>query len=74
MSGVNQITIVGRVGATPELVYGRNNTPYCRFSIAVNEQLKNGGEKCERVAWFPCDAFNGLGESGTFAPRVKPGR
>ena len=63
MSGVNQITIVGNVGAAPELNYGQNNQPYCRFSVAVNEQWKNNGEKRERVTWFPVVAFNGLSEN-----------
>ena len=63
MSGVNQITIVGNVGAAPELNYGQNNQPYCRFSVAVNEQWKNNGEKRERVTWFPIIAFNGLSEN-----------
>ena len=40
MSGVNQITIVGNVGSVPELSYGQNNNPFCRFSVAVNEQWK----------------------------------
>ena len=49
MSGVNQITIVGNVGSPPELSYGQNNNPFCRFSVAVNEQWKTDGEKREKV-------------------------
>lgn len=63
MSGLNQITIVGNVGAAPELSYGQNNQPYCWFSVAVNEQWKSNGEKRERVTWFPVVAFNGLSEN-----------
>jgi single-strand DNA-binding protein len=63
MSGLNQITIVGNVGAAPELSYGQNNQPYCRFSVAINEQWKSNGEKRERVTWFPVVAFNGLSEN-----------
>lgn len=63
MSGLNQITIVGNVGAAPELSYSQNNQPYCRFSVAVNEQWKSNGEKRERVTWFPVVAFNGLSEN-----------
>ena len=63
MSGVNQITIVGNVGSAPELSYGQNNVPFCRFSVAVNEQWKTDGEKRERVTWFPVVAFNGLAET-----------
>jgi single-stranded DNA-binding protein len=40
MSGVNQITIVGNVGSAPELSYGQSSVPFCRFSVAVNEQWK----------------------------------
>jgi single-strand DNA-binding protein len=63
MSGVNQITIVGNVGSAPELSYGQNNNPFCRFSVAVNEQWKTDGEKRERVTWFPVIVFNGLAEN-----------
>jgi single-strand DNA-binding protein len=63
MSGVNQITIVGNVGSNPELTYSQNNVPFCRFSVAVNEQSKTDGEKSEKVTWFPVVAFNGLAET-----------
>ena len=63
MSGVNQITIVGNVGSAPELSYGQNNVPFCRFSVAVNEHWKTDGEKRERVTWFPVIVFNGLSEA-----------
>ena len=36
MSGVNQITIVGNVGSAPELSYGQNNVPFCRFTCPSN--------------------------------------
>ena len=63
MSGINQITIVGNVGSTPELSYGQSSVPFCRFSVAVNEQWKTDGEKREKVTWFPVVAFNGLAET-----------
>lgn len=63
MSGVNQITIVGYAGGAPELSYGQNNVPFCRFSVAVNEYWKSDGEKKERVTWFPVVCFNGLAEN-----------
>jgi len=62
-SGVNQITIVGNVGSAPELSYGQSNNPFCRFSVAVDEQWKTDGEKRERVTWFPVIAFNGIPEA-----------
>jgi hypothetical protein len=52
MSGVNQITIVGNVGSAPELSYSQNNVPFCRFSVAVNEQWKSDGEKREKVTFL----------------------
>ena len=72
MSGVNQITIVGNVGSAPELSYGQNNVPFCRFSVAVNEHWKTDGEKREKVTWFPVITFNGLAE--TCANYVDRGR
>ena len=62
-SGVNQITIVGNVGSAPELSYGQNSVPFCRFSVAVNEHWKTDGEKRERVTWFPVIVFNRLSEA-----------
>lgn len=62
MSGVNQITIVGHVGDTPELKFSQDGMPYCRFSVAVNEEWKTDGEKRSRVTWFPCVTFNGKSE------------
>ena len=63
MSGVNQITIVGNVGSNPELNYSQSNVPFCRFSVAVNEQWKTDGEKREKVTWFPVVTFNALAET-----------
>ena len=63
MSGVNQMTIVGNVGSAPELSYSQTNVPFCRFSVAVNEQWKTDGEKREKVTWFPVITFNGLAET-----------
>jgi single-strand DNA-binding protein len=62
MSGVNQITIVGHVGDTPSLQFSQEGTPYCRFSVAVNEEWKANGEKKSRVTWFPCVTFNAKSE------------
>src|SRR5213593_3921149 len=72
MSGVNQITIVGHVGSAPILSYGPNSVPFCRFSVAVNEQWKTDGEKREKVTWFPVIVFNGLAE--TCANYLDPGK
>jgi single-strand DNA-binding protein len=63
MSGINQITIVGHVGSAPELKFNKNNVPYCRFSVAVNEQWTKNGEKHEATTWFPVVVFNGLSEA-----------
>lgn len=62
MSGVNQVTIVGHVGDTPELKFSQEGMPYCRFSVAVNEEWKTNGEKRSRVTWFPCVTFSGQSE------------
>ena len=63
MSGINSITIVGNVGSAPELKYTKNNVPFCRFSVAVNEQWSKNGEKKEATTWFPVVVFNGLSEA-----------
>lgn len=43
---MNKVLLVGRLTAKPELRYTATNTPYTRFSVAVNRQFTNAnGER-----------------------------
>jgi single-strand DNA-binding protein len=49
---INSITIVGRLTRDPELTYTpSNNTPVCRFSIAVNGYRENDVSFFDITAW-----------------------
>jgi hypothetical protein len=45
MNGINQIMIVGRVGANPDLKFSENNTPYFHFDRMNEQWTKDGEEK-----------------------------
>ena len=52
---INNITLMGRLTADPELKNTAGGTPYCRFSVAVDRPFKSGDEKITDfiscVAW-----------------------
>lgn len=49
---VNQVTLVGRLGADPEMKTVNGQTPLCMFSVATSSEFKdrNGGEQ-QRTEW-----------------------
>ena len=54
MRGVNKLTILGNLGADPELRYFPDGTPVAKISLAVSEQWKDKktNEQRERTDWF----------------------
>ena len=54
MRGVNKLTILGNLGADPELRYFPDGTPVAKISLAVSEQWKDKKthEQRERTDWF----------------------
>lgn len=56
MSAWNQVTVAGSVGDT-NLVFGKNGTPFVKFSIRV------GQGKGKDPAWFSVIAFKDLAEN-----------
>jgi len=51
-------TIVGNLGAKPELRYTTEGKPVCKFSVAVNQ--KSGEQKF--TTWYKVVTWNGLAE------------
>lgn len=53
MKGVNSVTIIGTLGADPEVRQTANGKAACNMSVAVNEYWtdKNTGKKEERTEW-----------------------
>ena len=56
MSGsVNRVTILGNLGAAPELKHTASNQAVCNLSVACNEVWKDkAGVKQERTEWIRC--------------------
>ena len=64
MLGLNNVQIIGNLGALPEMKYVNNNDHVVNFSVAVNERWKNrNGDPQERTTWLRIVAFNGLGSA-----------
>lgn len=64
MSGVNKVTLIGRLGKDPEVSYIPSGDAVAKFSLATSETWKdkNTGEKQERTEWHKIVAWRRLGE------------
>lgn len=64
MSGVNKVTIVGRLGQDPELRYTTSGQGVVRFTVATSDTWKdkNTGEKQERTEWHRIVVWGKLAE------------
>lgn len=61
---LNQVTIIGNLGADPELKTFDSGNAVCELRVAVNETWKSkDGEKQEHTEWFRVKAWGGLGET-----------
>jgi len=62
--GVNRVTILGNVGADPEVRYMPSGGAVVELSIATSEQWtdKNTNQKQERTEWHRVCFFNRLAE------------
>ena len=63
-AGLNQITILGRLGEDAITNETHTETTVTHFDVAVDESYKSkAGEKVEKVTWFRCEAWNGRGKA-----------
>jgi single-strand DNA-binding protein len=64
MSGtVNKVVLIGRLGKDPEVKYTSGGTPVCKFSIATEDQWKDGdGNQRKRTEWHSIEAWQRLAE------------
>jgi single-strand DNA-binding protein len=59
----NKLTIVGHLGADPEMRYAPSGKAVTSFSIATNDQYSNGqGQAVKITTWFRCSAWGKLAE------------
>lgn len=52
---MNNITLLGRLAADPELRKTNSDVSYTRFTIAVDRPYKNGGDHV--TDWIDCEAW-----------------
>ena len=58
-AGLNQITILGRLGKDAVTNDTHTETTVTHFDVAVDESYKNkAGTKIEKATWFRCEAWN----------------
>lgn len=61
---VNKATLIGNLGADPEVRYTASGTPVANFRMATNERWTDKeGKKQERVEWHRVVAWGKLGET-----------
>ena len=61
---LNTVSLIGRLGADPEMRYTQTGVPVASFRIAVNEHRKDpAGEKQEKTHWFSCVAWKNVAET-----------
>ena len=58
MGSYNRVTLVGNLGADPELKSTQSGRSVCNLNIAINDVWKDkGGQKQERTDWFRCTVW-----------------
>tara|TARA_Y100001934_G_scaffold224763_1_gene268986 strand:+ start:1980 stop:2321 length:342 start_codon:yes stop_codon:yes gene_type:complete len=68
----NRVSLIGHVGADPEVKSFDSKGKLAKFSIATNETYQNGkGEKVTETQWHNVVAWNGL--AGVIEKHVKKG-
>ena len=61
---MNQITVIGNLGADPELRYTPAGKSVATFNIAVSHRYTDGnGQRMEHRDWFRITAWDKLGET-----------
>lgn len=59
MASLNKMTIIGNLGADPEVRYLDGGTVVATFNVATTEKYTNrNGEKVEQTEWFRVELWN----------------
>lgn len=59
----NKVSLIGRLGAQPEVVKLESGRTLARFSIATNERYQNNqGEWADRTQWFQITAWGRMAD------------
>jgi single-strand DNA-binding protein len=63
MAGLAKATIIGNLGADPEMRYTPAGRPFATFSVACNRNYTTAeGERREETQWFRVTAWNKTAE------------
>ena len=65
MAGLNKVTLIGNLGADPELRHTQSGQAVCNMRMATTETWndKNTGERQERTEWHTLVVWGKLGET-----------
>lgn len=58
MSSVNKVTILGNLGADPEVRTFQNGNKACNLRVATSERWTKDGERKERTEWHTVAIFS----------------
>ena len=59
MASLNKVTLIGNLGADPEVRYLDGGTVVATFNVATTEKYTNrNGEKVEQTEWFRIELWN----------------
>jgi single-strand DNA-binding protein len=59
MASLNKVTLIGNLGADPEVRYLDGGTVVAQFNVATTEKYTNrSGEKVEQTEWFRVELWN----------------
>ena len=62
--GLNRVTLIGNLGADPELKYTQNGQAVLRLRLATTESYVNrAGERQQRTDWHTCIVWGKRGEA-----------
>ena len=62
---LNKVTLIGNLGADPEIRTTSNGSKVANFSLATGRQWTSAsGEKQEKTEWHKCIAWNPKGDRG----------
>lgn len=59
---INKVTLIGNVGAAPEVRFTQGGLAVATFTIATTEKWKKNGETQEHTEWHRIVAWQRLGE------------
>ena len=63
MSGVNKVTLVGNLGADPELRHTTAGTSVANFRVATSEHCTRDGESHQRTEWHRIVCWGNLAQN-----------